>query len=524
MKATHSEKQIGYESERIIRVDSFGIRRIHDLTVFLLISLALTSPSWAGKSLWELRGQTTQSTATEEESSQGETSQQTETKPQAPAQQTAVQTAAKETAPANPEAASFVESITIPSQYGRVKERFAGSDNRVFILMQEIHNHPEVQKNNKEIMTVLLDQYQVPLILVEGHYGPFPNREVLRLQPKDWREDYAKTQLEKGLYHAEEYLYLTRDIPPTIIGVDDKKIVETSYDLIHYKFLSDHQVRTQSVFNRFSEAINVAKEKLYSPALKAFDGSAQEYAQDKISAEEFVTILTQAIKDHGSALSEANYPNIALIVKGNEAEEQEDYEKSQEYLQTVDHSKLFAEIKGLEKEIRSKWYKDPKEQKLDRLAKALYYFEKLSKISLVPLEWEEYIQDLSPFTIAELADFLKENSIAVSVTAEEIAFLDQYRKEGEIFYQIAIDRERTMVENSLTALSQNKVTKAILRSGGFHTSGISQFLRTNGISYVVIAPRVTQPDMPTPYKELLKKTMDSLSKNIPAETTPLAHR
>lgn len=486
--------------------------------VVLVLCLSHAPPSWAGKSLWELRGQTTGQT---EESSQGET---TQAEPQVTAVKAQPQTE-EEAKATNPEIAAFIDSIQIPSQYGRIKEKFVGKGPRMFVLMQEIHNHPEVQKNNKEIMTVLLDQYHLPLILIEGHYGPL-TAPTLRSQSKQWREQFAKEKLESGYYNAEEYLYLTREVPPVIIGVDDETIVKEQYDLAHYKFLMDNRPKSETIFKQFNNSIQSAKEKLYSPALKAFDGSAQEYAQDKISAEEFVTILTQALKDHGAAFSETSYPNIALILKGNEAEDQEEYEKSQEYTEKVDHSKLFAEIKGLEGEIRSKWYKDPKEQKLDRLAKALYYFEKLSKISLIPLEWEEYIQDLSPFIIAELANFLRENGIAVSVSAEEITFLDQYRKEGETFYQIAIDRERTMVENSLGTLKDKGNDKAIIKTGGFHTAGISQFLRANHISYLIIAPRVTQPDMPTPYQEILRESMDKLSKTIQgtAMTTSIAQR
>ncbi|MBI1976412.1 MAG: hypothetical protein HYS56_02770, partial [Candidatus Omnitrophica bacterium] len=216
---------------------------------------------------------------------------------------------------------------------------------------------------------------------------------------------------------------------------------------------------------------------------------------------------------------EETYPNIALVVKSSQAEEKEEYEQAEEYSQKVDHSKLFGEIRGLEKELRSKWYKGTQERQLDRLARGLYYLQKLGKISLVPLEWEEYIQEIAPFTIDDLARLLKQNGISLSATDEEIAFLEHYRQEGETFYKIAIDRERAMVENSLAVMRQRSVAKGILRTGGFHTSGISQFLKANGISYIVIAPRVTQPDMPTPYQEILKETMEKVSQSLPTDVT-----
>ncbi len=506
------------EYRREIRNQKLEIRKVGMRFLFLSLGffafLILTPPSWAGKSLWELRGQTTEQTEESSPTPSTAVVSAVKTEPQAP------QTA-EEAKTINPEIAAFIDSIQIPSQYGRIKEKFVGSDPRMFVLMQEIHNHPEVQKNNKEIMAILLDQYKMPLILVEGHSGQVES-SLLLSRPKKWREAIAKERIEKGYFDSEEYLYLTREVPPTIIGVDDEKVVKEQYDLVHYKFLLENRKRTEVLFSQLNQSIEIAKEKLYNAALKAFDVNAQEYTEDKISAEEYISILNQAIHDYQWSFSETNYPNIALVVKGSELEKENKYEESQEYLQKVDHAKLFAEIKGLEKEIRTKLYKNAEEARLDKLAKALYYFEKLGKISLVPLEWEEYIYELSPFNVQNLRTFLIQNGISISATTEEIVFLDQYRKEGEIFYQIAIDRERAMVENSLAVLSKRNVTKAILKTGGFHTSGIVQFLRANRISYVVVAPRVTQPDMPTPYQELLKGSMEKVSKTISDTPNPSA--
>lgn len=457
--------------------------------------------SWAAKSLWELRGQT-------KESSQGET---VEPQKKAEVKPIVVKKASREV---NPELASFIEKMEVPSQYGRVKERFTGTGDQFFVLMQEIHNHPEVQKNNKEIETVLLDQYQIPLILIEGYYGPL-TAPTLRSQPREWRERFANEKLESGYYRAEEHLYLTREVPPVVIGVDDERIVKEQYDLVHYQYLVENRPRAEAVFDRLNHSIELAKVKLYSTPLKALDVSSQEYAEDKISSEEFVSILNQELKGMGLPISHLIYPNIDLMVRGLDAEEADNYEKAQEFFKEIDHSQLFAEIKKLEDKIRSKLFKGPQDKELARLAKAVYYFGKLSNISLVPLEWEEYIQELSPYTIPGISQFLQGAAgISVNLTPEETAFLEKYRSEGETFYQIAIDRERTMVENSLARLDDQKTNKAVVVTGGFHTAGISQFLKANDISYIVIAPRVTRPDMATPYQELLKKTIGNFNKTL----------
>ncbi len=319
--------------------------------------------------------------------------------------------------PQNPEIVPNPEEIKVSEKYGRVKERFEGTDGRLWVLLQNIPNHPEVQKNHVENLRTLLDEYQFHLILVEGNRGTLiaPN---LRAQPKEWKEKFAKENWESGYYGAEEYLYLTREVPPTIIGVDGAEIAKEEYHRVHLKFLMENRSPAEDVFKQLREAIASAEETLYRS-----------------------TLQTETAK-------------------------------------------------------------------LDRLAKGLSYCEKLGRISLIPTEWEKYSQELAPFSIPQLKESLAETGVTVSATEEEIAFLDQYRKEGEAYYRIAIARQRAMIKNSLAELSNQGVNKAILVTGGFHTLGISRFLRANNISYVVIAPRVTQPNMPTPYQELLKESME----------------
>lgn len=60
--------------------------------------------------------------------------------------------------------------------------------------------------------------------------------------------------------------------------------------------------------------------------------------------------------------------------------------------------------------------------------------------------------------------------------------------QAERFYQLAQERDTALVEKTLTNLRATGSPVGILIAGGFHTPGITQQLRGEGISYLVIQP------------------------------------
>ena len=81
------------------------------------------------------------------------------------------------------------------------------------------------------------------------------------------------------------------------------------------------------------------------------------------------------------------------------------------------------------------------------------------------------------------------------------------------FYQVAQKREAAFVENALKEMEKESVKTAVLATGGFHTPGLTHFLREKGISYVVISPRITEAQNPDLYHSVLKLSAEKLKLN-----------
>lgn len=67
------------------------------------------------------------------------------------------------------------------------------------------------------------------------------------------------------------------------------------------------------------------------------------------------------------------------------------------------------------------------------------------------------------------------------------AVLEEYFRLADLYYELALRRDKAMVERMLDGMAERDQTRVILVSGGFHSPGITELLRKQGIPYAVVA-------------------------------------
>ncbi|MBI1884530.1 MAG: HAMP domain-containing histidine kinase, partial [Chlamydiae bacterium] len=126
-------------------------------------------------------------------------------------------------------------------------------------------------------------------------------------------------------------------------------------------------------------------------------------------------------------------------------------------------------------------------------------------------EEKQKMAENSPLSLPQGATSLRGDG---GVTNNDIAFLDSHLKDLEQFYRYADVREKDLVENTLAKMEEEKSPIAILYAGGFHTEGLTKRLEEKGLSYVVVAPRMTHFKLKTPYVSIMKDEQTPLEKMI----------
>ncbi|MFA5160187.1 MAG: hypothetical protein WC484_06755, partial [Candidatus Omnitrophota bacterium] len=141
---------------------------------------------------------------------------------------------------------------------------------------------------------------------------------------------------------------------------------------------------------------------------------------------------------------------------------------------------LFREVEKLNDLVLDKLAKTNEEKKLIEQYKEYCLLKRLFSLELSREEYQKT-------NTARRAPSAVQNTYAVALE----------------FYVTAQKREQVIFENMLNRMKEIKDLNAVLVTGGFHSEGLSEFFRKNRISYVRISPRITKPEQPISYLDLM---------------------
>ncbi len=193
----------------------------------------------------------------------------------------------------------------------------------------------------------------------------------------------------------------------------------------------------------------------------------------------------------------------------------------------LDPKVLFEEIEYLFTQMLDILAKEPQQKALLALYRDGELLRKLLHLELNRTQWHEVVNAGSRMTVPSLVARLKEcvqngewgtgndgqnvQRYPSDVTRGEAAVMppkfaktmDELFTAGLEFYDYAHKREAVFYKEMQTAMTERKITKAILITGGFHTDGMSDLFRDNAVSYGIVTPRLSEKSNENLYRSLM---------------------
>jgi hypothetical protein len=153
----------------------------------------------------------------------------------------------------------------------------------------------------------------------------------------------------------------------------------------------------------------------------------------------------------------------------------------------IDAGTLLIEISELEGSVLESLATSEDQRQLVRVHRGLSLLKKLIAHGLTPSEWQLFEKERDtilgiPQTLTRLSG--RPVGAEGTLTAETVAPF-------ESFCARALDRNNAMVKNLLDKMRLDQSTAAIFVAGGFHSEGVTQILRRENISYVVVTPKIS---------------------------------
>ncbi|MCX5715591.1 MAG: hypothetical protein NTV07_01775 [Candidatus Omnitrophica bacterium] len=183
----------------------------------------------------------------------------------------------------------------------------------------------------------------------------------------------------------------------------------------------------------------------------------------------------------------------------------------------INNYNLFNEITSLEDGIRGKLLINDDQRRLSKFSKNIRLLSKMFDIALSKEDVEYYQKNKADFNSQIFIDFIGSEAKKYKEAFNydpDFKNIDKYLPDLENFYRIADTRDEAIIENTLQQMDQKGLSVVALITGGYHTEGITERLRSRGVSYMVITPRITKADTNNPYLKILSGERDSFEKML----------
>ncbi|NTV51984.1 MAG: hypothetical protein HGA76_03070 [Candidatus Firestonebacteria bacterium] len=410
-------------------------------------------------------------------------------------------------------------AFRIPAKLGTVLESHPGNGPLV-VYVQDLHCNYEVQSNIAKIIDQLAQEQGLNLVAVEGASQPLDVSLLADYPSEPVKRKTVDYFVKQGKVTGAEMVAALGKHPISLEGVETPALYQDNYRTV-MKILNDE---SQGYIYDLREALGEAKQRVYSPALRALDDRRTAFWSGELPLVKYAAVLAGLAARARVELKA--YPNLALYVTRADGV----------FSETVDLEALNVELEALDRRLRVGLYTTENQRQLDSLEHRLDIMEKLLNISVSPEELAEFRARPETFQVKAFIDFLSRQKLTDTWAGDaELFGLDRYLTEAMRFYQVADQRSTAFVDNLQQRLAAHKTNLAMLITGGFHAAGVQAEMKQRGQAYVCIRPRLTHTDVvnpyfsilrnqPTPLEKLLAQNQNILSpvSNLAAKTDVLA--
>lgn len=482
----------------------------------------------------------------------------------------AVATPTETLEPAKP--LTSVDALTIPVAHGSIKETSPGNPGAPIIVhIQDAHANYEAQKHLAEILRHLIQRYGLALVLVEGGSRNDSLSYMRTYAPLEKRLQVADQFLKAGKISGENYLDLTTDYEFTVYGVEKPELYDanmsaflkveqaqppakqalTGYqtavarlkDTLYPKDVKDLETQEAAVAKseelltgHYQKLAALAGERKValtpyanlqqflkvSELEKGMDfqkveierGQALQALSKTLPKDEMDSFLKRSREiKKGLATASAFYRALRAKLTPEQLVDYPTLAAYCDYLdkfEAINHADLFSEVEALSEQIKLTYLTTSDQKMLARIAKDVAVMTDLVEMKLIPEKHDYYVAHKNEFSPAEWGQQL--SAMARKSGVELLDFDPGTLKTSvpavEEFYTVAGQRDSAMLENAMKQVTAFNVPLAVLITGGFHTPVLTRMLKSQGVSYAVVAPKVpavTEADIAL-YHKVLKET------------------
>jgi len=220
----------------------------------------------------------------------------------------------------------------------------------------------------------------------------------------------------------------------------------------------------------------------------------------EMDKEELEELVLKSLSFKQNKISQANFHAYLIGLAEKHGVAADDYEnliKFARYVaiyESIELFKLYRQIEEFEESIREKLYRNGEEREIFRLTRIVRLLKQLYSVELNNSEYVFVEANYKNFNAGKTAAFIREAAkkyqLPLSGGYDLASVLGKEDIEKALkFYRDAQARDHAMLTNTIKRMRKDGTHAAALITGGYHTKGLTELMRKNKLSYLVVIPK-----------------------------------
>jgi 3-dehydroquinate synthase len=392
--------------------------------------------------------------------------------------------------PAAPIADPAPTSFSIPKELGKVEESFRGTTDKTVIFIQDAHDSLEAQENIAKLIGKFVKEKGIKTVFEEGYEGPVPTDKFFGfIKDHKTKQKVSYFLLDKLRIGGAEYAHINRANDFNLIGVEDLKLYGENIKCYQKSSASrkDIEADLRELFGQITTLAN----QHFPKDLKTWLKWKKLFSEGELPLLNYLNelrgLFLKSLQTRSARQFSKEYPAISILLMAQTVRNPALIKQ----LNALDSKVVFSEITQLENNFSNALLQNEPDQQIFVYYQSLCLLKRLNRIELTQVEYETAKEALRQLDTQKLADFI------VSLTHRSLVLSkewEQHIKDAVRFYDVAQGRDKS-IDSHLKEFLQNKEEyAAILVFGGFHANGIKEIMKQQGLSFIVISPKITSTD------------------------------
>ncbi|MBR3627355.1 MAG: hypothetical protein IKN42_00745, partial [Elusimicrobia bacterium] len=212
----------------------------------------------------------------------------------------------------------FNKTNSISTEYGKITSSKDAKSDITIINIQDLHCHPQTQRNISKIIKEIADKYNLKKIYVEGGYGNIDVSWLNQIKDENIRKQAIEKLVDEGILTGSEYFKLTSNNKTVELkGIDEETIHKDNVKRLSW--MISQQDKYKEITEKVNNEIKILEKRYVNNRNKRFNDTIDKYLSNKIDSKKFYRQLIKYVKDINNnpdkynnitAIKLEEYPNI----------------------------------------------------------------------------------------------------------------------------------------------------------------------------------------------------------------------